>query len=50
LCIEFHHRMYSIPNQTTIDAVDRLRAAGYRLFYVSPSGQEYGFAHDSILN
>ncbi len=41
--IEFHHGMYGIGREKTIKAVDALRGAGYRLFYVSATGQEYGF-------
>lgn len=43
--IEFHHRMYGIANETTMDAVEMLKQAGYRLFYVSDSGHEYGFVY-----
>lgn len=41
--IEFHHRMYGIANESTNAAVEKLRQAGYRLFYVSGGGHEYGF-------
>lgn len=41
--IEFHHRMYDIDTDTTREAVQKITAAGYRLFYVSESGHEYGF-------
>jgi FkbM family methyltransferase len=47
LLIEFHHRMYGIENETTNRAVEKLRSAGYRLFYVSESGHEYGFVFRS---
>lgn len=43
LLVEFHHGMYGIGNSKTNHAVESLRAAGYRLFYVSPVGREYGF-------
>jgi FkbM family methyltransferase len=43
--IEFHHRMYGIPNSRTEAAVNKLRSAGYQLFYVSESGHEYGFVY-----
>lgn len=49
LLIEFHHRMYSIPTVRTESQVEALQASGYRLFYVSDSGHEYGFVHRSIL-
>jgi FkbM family methyltransferase len=43
LLIEFHHYMYDIPTDRTKQAVVDLQAAGYAIFYVSDSGQEYGF-------
>lgn len=43
LLVEFHHGMYGIANARTRRAVDQLRATGYRLFYVSSTGHEYGF-------
>ncbi|WFL78715.1 FkbM family methyltransferase [Altererythrobacter arenosus] len=43
--VEFHHRMYGIPTERTINAVSRIREAGYKLFYVSPGGHEYGFVY-----
>lgn len=48
LCIEFHHGMYGIPNEQTREAVNQLRdIGGYKLFYVSSGGHEYGFVRDS---
>lgn len=49
LLIEFHHGMYGIDNDRTREAVEDLRRIGYRLFYVSDSGHEYGFVHASLL-
>lgn len=43
--IEFHHRMYGIANDRTVHAVEKLRHAGYRLYYVSESGHEYAFVY-----
>lgn len=43
LLVEYHHGMYGVTNDRTRASVARLRAAGYRLFYVSPVGREYGF-------
>jgi FkbM family methyltransferase len=43
--IEFHHRMYGIETDRTRSAVEKIRAAGYKLFYLSPSGHEYGFVY-----
>lgn len=41
--VEFHHGLYGISTERTNIAVEALRAAGYRLFYVSAGGHEYGF-------
>jgi FkbM family methyltransferase len=43
ILIEFHHGMYTFSNRDTLDAVNRLRKAGYRLFAISDSGREYSF-------
>jgi FkbM family methyltransferase len=43
LLVEFHHRWKEIGVSKTKDAVRKLNRAGYRLFAVSPSGEEYGF-------
>lgn len=41
--VEFHHRFSTIGRSKTEEAVTALRNAGYRVFYISPSGREYGF-------
>lgn len=46
LLVEFHHRMYGIPTEKTQNTVSALEHAGYRLFYVSEGGHEYGFFFD----
>lgn len=46
LLVEFHHGLYGIAPRRTRHAVAKLRLAGYSLFYVSPSGHEYGFVRD----
>lgn len=43
IAVEFHHRMYGIPNDRTLDAVKALRSNGYILFHVSSTGREYSF-------
>lgn len=40
LLVEFHHRFRTIPARRTKDALAKLRAAGYRVFRVSPTGME----------
>lgn len=43
LLVEFHHRVSGIGVERTRQAVARLKAAGYRIFSVSDTGEEYGF-------
>lgn len=45
LCIEFHHRWPEIGKIKTDSAITALRSAGYRIFHVSPAGQEFSFIH-----
>lgn len=41
--VEFHHRWPEIGVQKTRQAIRALNSAGYRIFDISPSGEEYGF-------
>lgn len=41
--VEFHHGMYGITAQQTQRAVEKLQSAGYALYFVAPTGREYGF-------
>jgi len=43
LLVEFHHRWKEVGVSRTKQAVRKLNAAGYRIFAVSPNGEEYGF-------
>jgi FkbM family methyltransferase len=43
LLVEFHHRWPQLGIEKTREAIRGLNAAGYRIFSVSPSGEEYGF-------
>jgi FkbM family methyltransferase len=43
LLVEFHHRWPQIGVERTKQAIRALNEAGYRIFSVSPSGEEYGF-------
>lgn len=43
LCVEFHHGMFGYSNAHTNAAVDALRDAGYKLYFVSKAGREYAF-------
>jgi FkbM family methyltransferase len=43
LLTEFHHGSYGIKIHKTASALNRLKAIGYRIFSISPSGREYSF-------
>ena len=43
LLVEFHHRWPEVGIAKTRTAIRKLNAAGYKIFSVSPSGEEYGF-------
>jgi FkbM family methyltransferase len=43
LLIEFHHLLYGFETQQTYNTVAKLLAAGYRIFWISDLGREYGF-------
>lgn len=43
ICVEFHHRWKEVGAHATDIAVNELRASGYQLFSVSPSGEEFSF-------
>ena len=43
LLIEFHHRFPGIGNKKTKEAIRILNNAGYKIFDVSPSGEEFSF-------
>lgn len=47
--VEFHHRFSDIGCQRTEQAVGNLRSAGFRLFAISPTAEEYSFLHESVL-
>ena len=44
LLVEFHHRWPGIGVHRTKEAIRKLNEAGYRIFHISPSGEEYSFA------
>lgn len=41
--VEFHHGYFGIGIDETREKVDKLRAHGYRIYWVSDLGREYGF-------
>ena len=43
ILVEFHHGMYQATDSDTIAADQHLHKLGYDLFYVSPTGREYGY-------
>ncbi len=43
LLVEFHHRWPEVGVERTRQALRDLKLNGYRIFYISPSGEEYGF-------
>jgi FkbM family methyltransferase len=43
LLVEFHHRWKEIGISKTEAIVRNLNGAGYRIFAISPNGEEYGF-------
>jgi FkbM family methyltransferase len=43
LLVEFHHRWPEIGIEKTKRAIQQLNSAGFRIFDVSPSGEEYSF-------
>lgn len=45
LLVEFHHRFPGVGIEKTKQAVELLRSADYQLFWVSESGEEFGFIH-----
>jgi FkbM family methyltransferase len=43
MLIEFHHRLRGIGPERTKHAIEMLNQSGYRIFHISPNGQEYSF-------
>lgn len=50
LLVEFHHRWPEIGVEKTKQAIRDLNSVGYRIFDVSPSGEEYGFLRVAGVN
>lgn len=50
LLAAFHHRFQGIGIRKTQEMIGRLRAYGYRVFYVSPSGEEISFVLEAGNN
>lgn len=43
LLVEFHHNFPTVPIEWTLEAIRRLRDAGYRIAHISPRGLEFCF-------
>jgi hypothetical protein len=43
LLVEFHHRFRGIGAARTAAAIHRLRGAGFKLFHISTTGEDYAF-------
>jgi FkbM family methyltransferase len=41
ILVEFHHRMPDISIKLTKDALKKLNGFGFKVFHISPSGEEY---------
>lgn len=46
LLVEFHHRFPKIGIAKSQMAIKKLKLAGYKIFHISPSGEEYSFIKD----
>jgi len=47
ILIEFHHRFNNIGLAKTKNAIEKLKSAGYEIFSISKSGEEYSFIHSN---
>lgn len=45
ILVEFHHRWPEVGVEKTRRAIEELNGAGYRIFHVSASGEEYSFRY-----
>lgn len=43
ILVEFHHRFNKYSREDTRIAITELKNHGYRIFYISPTGEEYSF-------
>jgi FkbM family methyltransferase len=46
LLVEFHHRFKTVPIQKTKAALEKLSAAGYRIFNISENYRTFSFVHE----
>ena len=43
ILVEFHHRFDRLNMKKTREAICALRSKGFKIFYISPNGEEYSF-------
>ena len=48
LLVEFHHRLSSFSIEQTQVAVDTLHSSGFKIFNISPTGEEYSFIKEYV--
>ncbi|RXK89430.1 FkbM family methyltransferase [Chlorobaculum sp. 24CR] len=46
LLVEFHHRFKNVPIEKTKSVLEKLSAAGYRIFHISEKYREFSFIHE----
>jgi len=46
LLVEFHHRFKTVPIEKTKSMLEKLSAAGYRIFHISEKYREFSFIHE----
>lgn len=48
LLIEYHHRRYNIKPRQTKKSIQKLRENGYKVFYISDTGYEFGLVYCGV--
>lgn len=49
ILVEYHHQFRDISPRRTRASIERLRQAGYRVFYISATGREFSLIHERAL-
>ncbi|MEN8119141.1 MAG: FkbM family methyltransferase [Bacteroidota bacterium] len=49
LLVEFHHRFGNVGVKQTINAVNKLRKYGYKVFHISKTGEEISFIQTELV-
>ena len=47
--VEFHHRFKGVGVKRTIAAVNKMREMGYKVFYISKTGEEISFIREDMI-